>query len=169
MFDLFCYVCYVWSCTAPTASRRETHPRGKTRRAWYGLMFWTYLNQAKGTSTSFLKFICLHQKWSISTCWSDFSFFSLPGKHSKRRRPADDGASERWDCCRYAWSSSCSASCSGAQLERASQWRRSGCDKMWQDVTRLHKRNHTNPNLSIVWFLIEMCRKIEIHLGTRVE
>lgn len=77
MFDLFCYVCYVWSFTAPAASRRETHPRGKTRRAWYGLMFWTYLNQAKGTSTSFLKFICLVQKWSISTYFDMLIWFFI--------------------------------------------------------------------------------------------
>ena len=72
-------------------------------------------------------------------------FFTLPGKHSKGRRPADDGASERWYCCRFAWSSSCSASCSGAQLERASEWRRSGCDKMWKDVTGCDK-SHKGPH-----------------------
>ena len=154
MFNLFCYV-------------RETHPRGKTRRAWCFEHIWIKQKEILRVFYSFLKLICLVQKWSISTCWSDFSFFSLPGKHSKGRRPADDGASERWYCCRYAWSSSCSASCSGAQLERASEWRRSGCDKMWQDCT-----NETTPIRTFQecgFWLIELCRKIEIHLGTRVD
>ena len=141
-----------------------------TQKDLQGFMFWTWLNQAKGNSTE-LSFSCFWFK-HVFYAHLGSSVFSLPGKHSKGRRPADDGASERWYCCGYAWSRSCSASCSGAQLERASEWRRSAtrCDKMWQDVTRVAKEHtrlhkpHQSESLKCGFWFIEVYRKVEIHL-----